>query len=50
MDDFEKVIDVLLDCMIIQFTVFGYKLTLLSVFIGTSLISLVIYGILKIYK
>lgn len=50
MDDFKKIIDVFLDCMTIQFTVFNYKLTLLSVFICISLISLIIYAVLRIYR
>ena len=50
MEAFKLIIDTLLDCMTINFTVFGYKLNLLSVYIGTSLISIVVFGILRVYR
>ncbi len=50
MGDFKKIIDVLMECMTMNFTVFGYKLNLLSVFIGTSLISLAVYAVIRIYR
>ena len=50
MDDFKQIIDVIMECMTINFTVFGYKLNLLSVYIGTSLISLAVYAVIRVYR
>lgn len=50
MSELQLLIDVLMRCMTMQFTVFGCTLSLFSVFIGLSLISLVIYAIVKLYN
>ena len=49
MRDFELIIDELMSLYQISFTVFGYRLNLLTVFIGTSLIALAVYGVCKMF-
>ena len=49
MNDFELIIDKLMSLYQINFTVFGHRLNLLTVFIGTSLIALAVYGVRKMF-
>ncbi|MEE1155525.1 MAG: hypothetical protein UH241_10270 [Acutalibacteraceae bacterium] len=49
MKDFDLIIDKLMSLYQLSFTVFGYKLNLLTVFIGTSLIALAVYGVRRMF-
>lgn len=49
MKDFTIIIDLLMKLYQKSFTVFGYNLNLLVVFIGTSLIGLAVYGVRKLF-
>lgn len=49
MRDLSLIMDLLMSLYQKSFVVFGYKLNLLIVFIATSLISLVIYGVRKLF-
>jgi len=50
MHDLELLLDILFRCMTMQFNVFGCTLSLFSIFIGMSLLSLVIFAIVKLYN
>ena len=49
MRDFFIIMELLLSLYQKNFTVFGYRLNLLVVFIGTSLIGIVVYGVRKLF-
>lgn len=49
MDDLTLLIDILMKLYKINFKVFGFNLNLLTVFIGSFLISLAVYSIRKLF-
>lgn len=49
MNDFKSIIDTIMELYKIHFKVFGVNLNLLTVFIGTALISLAVYSIKKLF-
>lgn len=49
MNDLRLILNELFNCMTIEFFVFGYKLSLFSVFIGMTLFSIVIYGVVRLF-
>lgn len=49
MNDLRLILNELFKCMTMEFIVFGYKLSLFSVFIGLTLLSIVIYGVVRLF-
>lgn len=50
MNDLKMILSVLYDCMLKDFIVFGFRLNLFSVFVGFTLIGIVIYSIRRLYS
>ncbi len=49
MKDFSTIIELLMSLYQKSFTVFGYRLNFLVVFIGTSLIGLAVFAVRKLF-